>query len=209
MHLAPRLHDHLERVCRRDPEHPRARVHTVYFDDLGLTSLGEKLNSDYLKSKVRLRWYEDLESGELSNVFAEVKWRVGARRRKSRRDTGVSGTRLAVVELTDPELARIAGGELAATGRPAATFPVLASSYRRDRFTDRQTGARISLDWEIRLRRTHPRFLTRRRPGALSLAVAEFKSPDGSLPPSLRLLTAFGARRQSFSKYQACHAAAA
>ena len=57
-HLARRW---LERCCRRDPEFPAAVVWTIYYDTPALLSLGEKINSDYLKRKIRVRWYSDLD----------------------------------------------------------------------------------------------------------------------------------------------------
>jgi hypothetical protein len=50
----------LASACRPDPEHAVACVWTIYYDTPQLTSLREKINSDYLKVKVRLRWYSDV-----------------------------------------------------------------------------------------------------------------------------------------------------
>lgn len=47
----------LAAYCRPDPEHPGGRVSTIYYDTPELCLLGEKTNSDFLKTKVRLRWY--------------------------------------------------------------------------------------------------------------------------------------------------------
>ena len=44
-------------LCQPDPVYPAATVFTIYYDTPDLTLLSEKLNSDYLKTKVRLRWY--------------------------------------------------------------------------------------------------------------------------------------------------------
>ena len=41
----------LERICRRDSKFPQAIVWTIYYDTPALVSLGEKINSDYLKQK--------------------------------------------------------------------------------------------------------------------------------------------------------------
>ena len=54
----------LESTCRRDPEFPAAIVWTVYYDTPALVSLGEKINSDFLKRKMRVRWYTDLAGGD-------------------------------------------------------------------------------------------------------------------------------------------------
>ena len=49
----------LQSVCRSDPAFPAGVVCTIYYDTLALHHLREKVNSDYLKTKLRLRWYED------------------------------------------------------------------------------------------------------------------------------------------------------
>ena len=48
----------LSSICRPDPLFPRGVVNSIYFDTPELHHLREKINSDYLKTKVRLRWYE-------------------------------------------------------------------------------------------------------------------------------------------------------
>ena len=47
----------LEAVCAPDDEFPGNIVHSVYFDTPDLASYAEKANGDYLKTKLRLRWY--------------------------------------------------------------------------------------------------------------------------------------------------------
>jgi hypothetical protein len=86
-HLARRR---LETLCRRDPEFPSAIVWTIYYDTPALVSLGEKLNSDYLKRKIRVRWYSDLQRRVTGPAFIEAK---AARRQpaiESARATAVS-----------------------------------------------------------------------------------------------------------------------
>ena len=48
----------LERICRRDPKFPEAVVWTIYSTTRRRWFLwGEKINSDYLKWKIRVPWY--------------------------------------------------------------------------------------------------------------------------------------------------------
>ena len=56
----------LQATCRPDPIFPESTVYTVYYDTATLASLSEKQNSDYLKTKVRLRWYR------VGNRFSET-----------------------------------------------------------------------------------------------------------------------------------------
>ncbi len=70
-------------VCRPDAAHPPARVTTVYFDTPSLAFLAEKIDSDYLKTKVRVRWYGPSDSrasrslAKSSTVSALVATRCG------------------------------------------------------------------------------------------------------------------------------------
>ena len=73
----------LERLCRPDPAFPTGTVFTIYYDTPSLECLDEKRNSDYLKTKVRLRWYR-VEGRPTDSAFLEVKSRVGSRRDKLR-----------------------------------------------------------------------------------------------------------------------------
>ena len=71
-------------ICLRDGKYPPATVHTVYYDTPRLALLGEKIGSDFLKTKVRVRWYADRDGRPGDALFAEAKFRVGSQRRKVR-----------------------------------------------------------------------------------------------------------------------------
>jgi hypothetical protein len=51
--------------CRPDPDHPEGLISSVYYDSHDLRLLREKINSDFAKTKVRLRWYLDSGSGAI------------------------------------------------------------------------------------------------------------------------------------------------
>ncbi len=204
-HRVPALRSYLRQVLRADPDHPAARVETIYFDTAGFDSLSEKVNSDYLKTKFRLRWYVDLETGEHSRVFAEIKRRVGSRRRKERLGTEWSGLDLSRQPLEHDGLRRRVA-ELALRGLdlPCQLYPMLHLRYRRERFVDAFTRRRISLDSEISLRRVHRGFLPAVPALPLPQALVEVKGAGRTLPLSLRMLPELGCRRGSFSKYGVC-----
>src|SRR5688572_26159644 len=94
----------LDAICRRDPQFPAAVVSTIYYDTPDLTALGEKINSDYLKHKIRLRWYADLAGAPSGPAFVEAKLRVGTRRAKVRVQVPDSAEELAGWDLEDPRL---------------------------------------------------------------------------------------------------------
>ena len=50
--------------CRLDDRFEAGIVSSIYYDTHKWRFLSEKINSDYLKTKIRLRWYSDIDSGE-------------------------------------------------------------------------------------------------------------------------------------------------
>ena len=63
----------LEKSCIPDPEFPVGTVSSIYYDTWDKKYLGEKINSYYLKTKVRVRWYSCLEyKSHNDKTFAEV-----------------------------------------------------------------------------------------------------------------------------------------
>ena len=103
-HLARRR---LDSLCRRDPEFPAAVVWTIYYDTPALVSLGEKINSDYLKRKIRVRWYSDLEGRVSGPAFVEAKLRLGTAAIESARAPSLSGRRDCPVGSAGSAAARI------------------------------------------------------------------------------------------------------
>src|SRR5690606_23650745 len=85
----------LSTLCAPDTEYPRALVWTVYYDTADAKSLGEKIDSDYLKMKLRVRWYGGADDRPAGAAFVEAKYRMGARREKVRVKLEVDGAALA------------------------------------------------------------------------------------------------------------------
>jgi hypothetical protein len=192
----------LEMLCRRDEQYPDADVWTVYYDTPGFASLDEKLNSDYLKTKIRVRWYAAPGGRGEGAVFVEAKRRVGNRRDKVRVRLPFPADVIADRALDDPAFTGLPD-RLAVKGivLSADWQPMLALRYRRQRFVEPLTGARISLDSDIAAVRVNHRFLYMRHAGPLPLAVLEVKGHADELPGPLRALLQFGLRKQSLSKY--------
>ncbi len=192
-------------VCLRETAHPPATVHTVYYDTPGLTLLGEKIDSDYLKAKVRVRWYADLQGTPGPAVFAEVKGRIGNRRVKTRVPLSIDGLTAASCPLHDRAWIEWLRPLAESSGMlPRALAPVLAAEYVRHRFVDPRTASRLTVDEEISVDRVNPARLHGRVAGRLSDAVVELKGRHLDLPRHLAPLMRFDARRSSFSKYLAC-----
>ncbi len=197
-------------LCRSDPRYPANFVMSLYFDTLQLDSLAEKIDSQFAKSKVRVRWYRDL-SGKVDpgGAMLEHKTRLGTLRRKSRVPLPQSPEWLDGASLHDPILPGLPTHFSSEERVPRASlFPYLVVRYLRRRFVEPLTGARVSLDTAISVDRVNRRFLGYVHPVPLEAAVVEVKNRSGELPASLRSLLRLGARRASFSKYGACFQAA-
>jgi hypothetical protein len=195
----------LEAVCRPDVEYPAATLSTIYFDTLDLRFLGEKVDSDYLKTKVRLRWYAPIGGqDDLARAFLEIKMRVGDRRQKARLRTALTARTLREMSFDSPEfedvleLARPLGIPL-----PARLLPVLLIRYDRYRFVEPVSSSRISVDMNIGAPRGHHRLVRDAAPVTLRHAVLEVKGAGTELPRVLHPLIRMGARRGSSSKYAA------
>jgi hypothetical protein len=196
----------LDRYCRRDPVFPEAVVWTIYYDTPGLQSLGEKINSDYLKQKVRVRWYSGLDGRPSGPSFVEAKLRVGNRRLKVRAPLPYSAGEIASWDLQDPRLLQLPLA-LKEQGIELRHFwrPILLLRYRRDRFIDPISGSRASLDADIAATAVHPGSVSAADYSPLGSAVVEVKGSADELPLALRGLLHLGAQKCSFSKYLAVY----
>ena len=197
----------LRALCSPDAMHPCGTVCTVYYDTPTWDRYGEKCDSDYLKSKVRVRWYlPDVDPHALLRpAFFEIKAKEGAQRSKQRREMMVSREWWDDSPLTDrrwrDEAGKALGDWLADVQTLAAVVEI---RYERARFIERSTGARIALDTCIHVPRANHLLLRHRQLQPLSVAVLEIKGPVRELPASLLPLVRCGFRKQSLSKYAAC-----
>ena len=192
--------------CAPDPTFAAGRVFTVYFDTPEEALLDEKINSDYLKTKVRLRWYGDWTTGiPAGQVYLEVKKRIGSSRAKFRKRLGWTASDLENMALEDPRLLQVNQIAAEAGFRFAAPLrPVVRLEYLRHRYLEPAAGTRICLDHDILPARFHAGTgrLASRHP--IPDGVFEIKGADERMPETLHPLIAMGCRRQSFSKFQRC-----
>lgn len=195
----------LRLACRPDPAFPESTVFTIYYDTPALDCLAEKRNSDYLKRKIRLRWYR-VGDQVTDPAFLEVKSRIGSRREKRRVPMPFRSAWPTCGSLDIPSLRRVLGF-LRPAGLAAADDyrPVLLVRYRRRRFIEPHTGSRVSLDSDIHAPAVSRAVGLAPNPLPLPMTVFEFKGRRDHLPESLRVLTTLGYRKASFSKYAACY----
>ena len=203
--LALRL---LEQMYDPDPKFPFGIVSSIYYDAQNWDYLREKRNSDYLKTKVRLRWYENAsatkEGADLSH--AEIKYRIGSKRMKIRMPTEYTGRYLAGITLDNAELLKIPTALAAGGARiRQPIFPAFTIRYCRRRFVDRFTSARICLDYDISSPKSNPLMLGTTFPCVLRKTVLEIKGTGGEFPLGLKTLLKLGFRKESFSKYYECY----
>ena len=197
----------LRAACVKDGSYPAAIVSSIYFDTLQWKHLHEKINSYYLKTKVRIRWYSDFAyRNHSSNSYLEVKFKIGSKREKIRIKTDISGNELASTPLEDPSLISIPytikslGADL-----NYPLIPAFQISYKRERFIDPMSGSRICFDYDISSLRTNSQMLACTNKSFLETAVFEIKGSREELPASLYPVTQMGCQKSSFSKYLSCY----
>ncbi len=208
-HLAPLLIRMLDRLCLPDGEYPSGVISSIYYDTNDWKFLGEKRDSDYLKTKVRLRWYSDPTAKGRDGPqqsFAEVKYRVGSKRMKYRLPTQLTAEFLDATSLTVPDL-YVVPELLARCGAaiPALLYPAFVVRYRRHRYVEKVTNARVSIDFDIGAPKTNPRMIANPRPCYLPQAVFEVKGSSRALPESIGSVLRLGFRSAAFSKYYECY----
>lgn len=197
----------LRETCYADPDYPVSVVSSIYYDTRQLTHIEEKANSDYLKTKVRLRWY-DRSDDTVSDgtAFAEVKHRIGSCRSKIRIRTMLNAEQLSAACLESSELL-IMDTILKKNGiiLDNPVFPVFTIKYHRQRFIEKITHSRVCLDYGIHVPKVNRTLLPKMMVGCLNQSVFELKGNSGRMPCLLQPLVGLGCKKSSFSKYFACY----
>lgn len=197
----------LRSITTPDRTYPPALVCTTYYDTPALSLLGEKIDSDYLKTKIRVRWYASLKGDSSgSPVFAEVKDRVGGARGKIRVKLDVDPVELSRTPLHAGTWLRLLDPLRAEAPTIASRLePMLSITYARYRYKDELTAARLTIDENIAATAVNRTRLTGRVPARLPSAILEYKGARENLPSHLAAAVRFEARRGSCSKYLACY----
>jgi len=192
--------------CLPDPLYLFGRVSSVYFDTRKLRSLEEKVNSDYIRSKFRIRWYSTGDPESPDDIsFLEIKRKIGTTRKKRRIECHVSGKYLAGADLTADAYLGIASilraeGELFGEN----LFPLFQIDYKRWRFVEPLSGMRLCVDCDISVPKVNESIFPNPLPLFLENGVLEIKGSLNELPEVLNPLTFLGCRKESFSKYRSC-----
>jgi len=198
----------LRHVCLPAREYPSEQVNSLYFDTVDLDQHERSSSGDYLKDKVRIRWYgEDGHLAGMQNVFLELKRRRGFAGTKQRVRFQVPAENLGPSALARGILpVPVLMERLAKLGYfpSGLLLPVARISYWRYRFEDILTEQRVALDCRIRSTMVMPEPGNGEHGLELPGAVLEIKGRSMELPPALRGARLLHTDWTRFSKYSAC-----
>jgi SPX domain protein involved in polyphosphate accumulation len=198
---------YLRGVAQEDQKFPNSVVSTINYDTKQFFFLDEKLNSDLIKRKVRLRWYSQGDKDIEQRSYLELKSKRGIFRSKQRKVITMSGTQLENTNLENPTLISILYEDFVSYNRKAGhLLPVLYSSYRRERFFTTDNKWRLAIDTNIQVNKiNHMAFgknhFSQRMP---PLCVIEFKGTTTQLPEEYFFLINQDPLKKTFSKYSFC-----
>jgi hypothetical protein len=125
-----------------------SRVSSIYFDDDALSSVQDSLAGASVRSKLRLRWYDADFAADRTHF--EVKHRAGLsiNKRRSPFDVAESLELVHYAALIDDLQTRLAPG--AAAMLAVRSRPTVLVAYRRRHFLEPLSGARLTVDYDIR-----------------------------------------------------------
>jgi hypothetical protein len=202
--------------CHADEKYQTNQVNSVYFDTLNWACADEKAASDYLKTKVRVRWYSEVtpisaqpvadQAVNAGSVFLEIKRKTGSTRDKVRKQLPLGASQFIdrVQSAETAELIRSELNDVAPELGNLDLFPRILVQYQRRRFVDPLTGSRIAYDSNIR-GRAITRAPAERFSVLLPQSVLEVKGSEQDLPVNLRFLNAMHLKKAAFSKYYECY----
>ncbi len=201
------LLDWLEHILVRDPKYYFGTIFSIYYDTPGLNFYYEKRNSDYLKTKLRLRWYTDLNTvspDEFITCFLELKQKTGTTRKKQRKKLILASENLKLNPFSQKEILDL----------PYISddfnyhindilVPMAIIQYKRYRFVDPLSGSRVSLDFDISCPAINTQFVHGNTPVHLDSGVLEVKGSGLHLPKLLNPIESY-LKKEAFSKYAQC-----
>ena len=134
-------------------------MQSIYLEAADARSYQEKINSDFFKTKFRVRWYETKEGRPYGDadqlpVFLEKKMKVGSKRLKRRWASSTVFNELKKNSLNSAFHGNWYRQFSEQTGVYSVLQPLIQISYSRKRFIDPSTGVRISLDCHIKVERS-------------------------------------------------------
>lgn len=197
---APKIRAWMDCNLTPDPEYPETYIHSIYYDTQRLQYLEEKNGSDNIKSKFRIRWYQDKTTKANSPVaFLEFKHKIGDHRfkRRIKVENNFSNRPLENLPPLMEELRNYEGYNL------PHVYPAFIISYTRKRYV--YHNLRPCIDYNIHISRTNSLLIPDPfYPIQLNNCVVELKGETAIMPRSLFPLEKMGLKKSSFSKYERC-----
>ena len=198
----------LRHACQPDPQFPRNRIATIYYDTLDRQFIGEKRDSEHQKTKVRARWYDSVNPSQASDgTWLEIKQKIGSQRHKLRVRLPYSPAMLSPLPLEHP-IVRVEIPQQAAINGLAITtaiLPMFLLQYERHRFLEPRHRLRVCVDCHLSVLKVNRQLFPAIPPAPDHVAVLEIKGGATCLPTSLRQLLNLGCVKTSFSKYGICY----
>lgn len=197
----------LKAKCPLDQSYPEAIVSSVYFDSKNLGLLDEKVNSDFIKTKYRIRWYSDIKTGiPFGNPFLEVKAKTGGRRSKRRIKLDINSRDFVKIPYESEEYNEY-GNILKSMHRQHLGIlrPNYVVSYKRVRFQVPCTQIRFCLDFDIHGKLANEMLNPYKNYNIINESVFEIKGEQEFLPEYMKIIEKYGGIKDSFSKYFSCY----
>jgi hypothetical protein len=196
----------LEHACLPDPQYPVSLVSSLYYDTPGLFHYQESKNGDFLRAKVRLRWYGQEDNGSVvpsvtARCYLEIKNKQGALSEKQRREVTIPRHILFDDPFSNDQILSLPVRVFALDQRVSGLLvPMLIVEYRRQRYIDADSRVSIALDSEIRCTRVNEAFVYGIPPVYFDVGILEAK---GMNPVSYGVLDPIGSylTKSPFSKY--------
>jgi hypothetical protein len=199
--------DWLEHACLPDPEYDGGLVSTIYYDTSSFALYYSKRNGDFLKCKVRLRWYGEVDVMDRESevkCFLEIKRKQGAARWKHRREVPLAPGNLTVDPWSDEEIMDLPYRVFDMHYLPPGILlPMILIRYQRRRYVEVGGSCRIAADTAICCTQANERFLPALPPVHLWVGVLEIKGINRSMPEGLKGITPH-LTKSPFSKYAHC-----
>ena len=203
---APFIKRGIESVCIADSNFSENVISSVYFDTSDWLFAMEKASSDYLKSKVRLRWYESSHKNDnqkSSKCYLEFKQKIGSKRTKNRILMPFSGDH-ALQSLAEVECQEMIQQHIKEQAPELSGYnvtPKFVVRYSRSRFDEPFSNTRISFDTGIHAFSVSNDCPQQATHVFLTESVLEVKGKVDDLPCPLRSFHGGKLRKAAFSKY--------
>ncbi len=200
----------IESVCTVDQSFQKNIISSIYFDTDEWAFAMEKAASDFLKTKVRLRWYRThIDQGKSlsSKCFLEFKYKIGSKREKTRIEMPFTGDDVLVSlqETHVQELIQSCIAENAPELSAYAIKPKIVVRYTRNRYFEPFSDTRISFDTDIHAFNVDAATSSFLGEVSLDESVLEVKGDCDDLPIALRNLHNGKLKKAAFSKYYECY----